>query len=168
MLGRGSFGTVVRGVFHGSDVAVKVVQYARDKEKDVDAFAMEVAMMTKLHQCVGSASPSWRPLPHPSSSPYPRTHTLPLASLPRTHAPLSVGDLPAHSPNIVMILGVAVSTARCRLKIVCELMSCGSLYGVIHSNAWDVERPMLLRLALDGSKGLAFLHGRSPPWCTAT
>ena len=52
MLGRGSFGTVVRGVFHGSHVAVKVVQYARDKEKDVDAFAMEVAMMTKLHQCV--------------------------------------------------------------------------------------------------------------------
>jgi len=42
-------------------------------------------------------------------------------------------------------------------------MSCGSLYGVIHSSAWDVERPMLLRLALDGSKGLAFLHGRSPP-----
>ena len=42
-------------------------------------------------------------------------------------------------------------------------MSCGSLYGVIHSNAWDVDRPALLRLALDGSKGLAFLHGRSPP-----
>ena len=62
-----------------------------------------------------------------------------------------------------MILGVAVSTTECRLKIGCELMSCGSLYGVIHWNAWDVDRPALLRLALDGSKGLAFLHGRSPP-----
>ena len=96
VLGRGSLGTVVRGDFHGSDVAVKVVQYARDKAKDVDAFAMEVAMMSKLHQCVEPASPphSAPPLallscapPSSPSSPSPRTPPAPaLLSIPPTLA----------------------------------------------------------------------------------
>ena len=49
ILGRGSFGVVYRGVFHGSDVAVKEIRYAEGKRDAVDGFAQEVALMTKLH-----------------------------------------------------------------------------------------------------------------------
>ena len=46
---------MVQGEFHGSDVAVKVVQFAHDKHAEkIEVFAREVALMTKLHQCVDS------------------------------------------------------------------------------------------------------------------
>ena len=49
ILGRGSFGVVYRGELHGSEVAVKVVEYASNKKAVIDGFAQEVALMTKLH-----------------------------------------------------------------------------------------------------------------------
>ena len=49
ILGRGSFGVVYRGVFHGSEVAVKLIRYAENKQEAVETFAQEVAIMTKLH-----------------------------------------------------------------------------------------------------------------------
>ena len=62
-----------------------------------------------------------------------------------------------------MIMGVAVNKSKRRLKMVCELLELGSLFGLVHSSRWEIGWRMLLRLALDAVKGCVFLHGRNPP-----
>ena len=58
---------------------------------------------------------------------------------------------------------VAVNKKKRMLKMVCELLELGSLFGLLHGTHWDVGWRMLLRLALDAAKGCVFLHGRNPP-----
>ena len=64
LLGRGGSGDVYRGTYLTSEVAVKVIRTPASAKSQgaVDGFVREVAIMTKLHQCVGRGTVAVRSL----------------------------------------------------------------------------------------------------------
>lgn len=61
-----------------------------------------------------------------------------------------------HHPNIVLMLGACVEPPR--LCLVLELMSGGSLYGLLHCVCAKLEAVEVRSIAIDISHGLQYLH----------
>jgi serine/threonine protein kinase len=58
--------------------------------------------------------------------------------------------------NVVQFIGACTKPPN--LCIVTEFMSCGSVYDYIHKQKAVLKLPMLLRVAIDVSKGMDYLH----------
>ena len=63
--------------------------------------------------------------------------------------------------NVVEFLGMSVDMATNRLYLVLELMSRGSLKDVIEQKGANLAWNMRIKLALDASKGMTYLHSRN-------
>ena len=148
ILGRGGFGTVYRGLLHGTHVAVKVVRYAKNKRAEASGFVQEVALMTKLHHpniclILGVARDEAK------------------CTLSIVTELLPVGSLCVSAQVYLGATGVAGSFG--------VLYSRSSparppgRYAAINGARWEVDDATLLQVALDATKGVAFLHGRAPP-----
>lgn len=138
LVGQGAFGRVYEGRWRGSPVAVKLLAVPSLTQELVEEFRGEAKVMAALRH-----------------------------------------------PNVVLFMGVC-STAP-HYAIVTEYISRGSLWGVLHAadsagavptasssggstgSDWDPRLPgkvpwkLLLRMALDAARGMAFLHSASPP-----
>ncbi|KAB2023666.1 hypothetical protein ES319_D06G034100v1 [Gossypium barbadense] len=115
-VGAGSFGTVHRAEWHGSDVAVKVLTVQDFHDDQLKEFLREVAIMKRVRH-----------------------------------------------PNVVLFMGAV--TKRPHLSIVTEYLPRGSLYRLIHrpSAGETLDQRRRLRMALDVTKGINYLHCLNPP-----
>lgn len=136
LVGQGAFGRVYSGKWRGSPVAVKVLAVPSLTPELVKEFRGEAQLMATLRH-----------------------------------------------PNVVLFMGVC--TAAPNYAIVTEYMPRGSLWGVLHANegasgggssaaggsldAWKPESPgllpwaLVLQMAVQAARGLAFLHSAQPP-----
>ncbi|ETL82998.1 TKL/DRK protein kinase [Phytophthora nicotianae CJ01A1] len=64
-------------------------------------------------------------------------------------------------PNVVMFMGVMVHPEF--VGLVMELCPKGSVYSVIHNNDVKIDWSLLLRMMVDSSRGMHFLHSSKPP-----
>lgn len=64
-------------------------------------------------------------------------------------------------PNVVMFMGVMVHPEF--VGLVMELCPKGSVYTVIHSDDVKIDWSLLLRMMVDASRGMHFLHSSTPP-----
>ncbi|TMW66372.1 hypothetical protein Poli38472_004137 [Pythium oligandrum] len=64
-------------------------------------------------------------------------------------------------PNVVMFMGVMVHPEF--VGLVMELCPKGSVYSVIHSDDVHIDWSLLLRMMIDSSRGMHFLHTSNPP-----
>ncbi|RLN83504.1 hypothetical protein BBO99_00002077 [Phytophthora kernoviae] len=64
-------------------------------------------------------------------------------------------------PNVVMFMGVMVHPEF--VGLVMELCPKGSVYSVIHSDEVKIDWSLLLRMMVDSSRGMHFLHSSKPP-----
>lgn len=64
-------------------------------------------------------------------------------------------------PNIVMFLGVMIHPNF--VGLVMELCPKGSVYSVIHSEEVKVDWSLMLRMLMDASRGMHFLHSNNSP-----
>lgn len=64
-------------------------------------------------------------------------------------------------PNVVMFMGVMVHPEF--VGLVMELCPKGSVYTVIHSDEFKIDWSLLLRMMVDASRGMHFLHSSNPP-----
>ncbi len=137
LVGQGAFGRVYSGKWRGSPVAVKVLAVPSLTPELVDEFRGEAQLMAALRH-----------------------------------------------PNVVLFMGVC--SVAPDYAIVTEYMPRGSLWGVLHANegaatpqaspqaaasleSWKPEAPgklpwaLVLQMAVQAARGLAFLHSASPP-----
>ncbi|MED6149313.1 hypothetical protein PIB30_061230 [Stylosanthes scabra] len=64
-------------------------------------------------------------------------------------------------PNVLLFMGAVYSQER--LAIVTELLPRGSLFKILHKTNQSLDIRRLLRMALDVTKGMNYLHHRNPP-----
>ncbi|OWZ06860.1 TKL/DRK protein kinase [Phytophthora megakarya] len=64
-------------------------------------------------------------------------------------------------PNVVMFMGVMVHPEF--VGLVMELCPKGSVYSVIHNEDVKIDWSLLLRMMVDSSRGMHFLHSSKPP-----
>ncbi|RLN54958.1 hypothetical protein BBJ28_00024484, partial [Nothophytophthora sp. Chile5] len=64
-------------------------------------------------------------------------------------------------PNVVMFMGVMVHPEF--VGLVMELCPKGSVYSVIHNDDIKIDWSLLLRMMVDSSRGMHFLHSSTPP-----
>ncbi|KAG6957675.1 hypothetical protein JG687_00009839 [Phytophthora cactorum] len=64
-------------------------------------------------------------------------------------------------PNVVMFMGVMVHPEF--VGLVMELCPKGSVYSVIHNDDVKIDWSLLLRMMVDSSRGMHFLHSSKPP-----
>ncbi|KAJ0409312.1 hypothetical protein ATCC90586_007590 [Pythium insidiosum] len=64
-------------------------------------------------------------------------------------------------PNVVMFMGVMVHPEF--VGLVMELCPKGSVYTVLHTEQLQIDWSLLLRMLVDSSRGMHFLHTSSPP-----
>ncbi|CAN1253663.1 Serine/threonine-protein kinase EDR1 [Linum perenne] len=113
-IGQGAFAVVYRGVWNGSDVAVKVY-FANDyKEDTLQDYKKEIDMMKTLRH-----------------------------------------------PNVLLFMGAVYSPER--MAMVTELLPRGSLFKTLHKNKQTLDIKRRLKMALDVTRGMNYLHRRNPP-----
>jgi serine/threonine protein kinase len=64
--------------------------------------------------------------------------------------------------RLVALLGACMVPGK--LCIVTELMEYGSLYDLLHQRRERLGEPIQRKLAMEIAEGVAYLHGRSPPF----
>lgn len=64
-------------------------------------------------------------------------------------------------PNVVMFMGVMVHPEF--VGLVMELCPKGSVYSVLHTGETKLDWSLLLRMMVDSSRGMHFLHSSTPP-----
>ena len=116
-IGVGGYGEVYRGVWQGTQVAIKRITSFRAVRADnslMDSFLSEASLVSRLRH-----------------------------------------------PNIVLFLGVAVHGDKPYLLT--EYAGRGSLYDVMHENREPLTFHECVTIGKDVARGLAYLHGLSPP-----
>ncbi|KAF4403910.1 hypothetical protein G4B88_014366 [Cannabis sativa] len=113
-IGHGFYAVVYRGIWNGSDVAIKVYLRNEYSEGALQDYKKEIDIMKRLRH-----------------------------------------------PNVLLFMGASYS--RERLAIVTEFLPRGSLFKTLHrsNQALDIRRR--LRMALDVTRGMNYLHRRNPP-----
>ena len=66
-------------------------------------------------------------------------------------------------PNIVNFLGAGTQRGTQRPFLIMELVKGGSLYQLLQNTDIHIDHKRRLSLAIDGAKGMEYLHGRNPP-----
>ncbi|XP_047951203.1 serine/threonine-protein kinase STY8 [Salvia hispanica] len=113
-IGQGSFAVVYRGIWNGSDVAVKVYTGTQYDEETLVDYKKEIDIMRRLRH-----------------------------------------------PNVLLFMGA--SCTKERIAIVTEYMNRGSLFKALHRGNQPLDTRRRLRIALDVSRGMNYLHHRNPP-----
>ena len=65
-------------------------------------------------------------------------------------------------PNIVNFLGAGTQRSTQRPFLIMELVKGGSLYHLLQNTDIHIDHKRRLSLAIDGAKGMEYLHGRDP------
>ena len=65
-------------------------------------------------------------------------------------------------PNIVNFLGAGTQRSTQRPFLIMELVKGGSLYQLLQNTDIHIDHKRRLSLAIDGAKGMEYLHGRNP------
>ena len=65
-------------------------------------------------------------------------------------------------PNIVNFLGAGTQRSTQRPFLIMELVKGGSLYQLLQNTDIHIDHKRRLSLAIDGAKGMEYLHGRDP------
>merc|ERR1711916_157767 len=64
-------------------------------------------------------------------------------------------------PNVTLFMGACQEESS--MCLLTEYLHRGSLYHVLHDPAVDMDWKLLVKMALDAAKGMAYLHGYKPP-----
>lgn len=113
-VGQGSFAVVYRGLWNGSDVAIKVFLGNEYNEGTLLGYKKEIDIMRRLRH-----------------------------------------------PNVLLFMGACYSHER--LAIVTEFLPRGSLFKTLHRSNQVLDIKRRLRMALDVTRGMNYLHRRNPP-----
>ncbi|XP_042055626.1 probable serine/threonine-protein kinase SIS8 [Salvia splendens] len=113
-IGQGSLAVVYRGIWNGSDVAVKVYTGTQYDEETLADYKKEIDIMRRLRH-----------------------------------------------PNVLLFMGA--SCTKERIAFVTEYMNRGSLFKTLHRSNQVLDIRRRLRIALDVSTGMNYLHHRNPP-----
>ncbi|KNC56031.1 TKL/DRK protein kinase [Thecamonas trahens ATCC 50062] len=64
-------------------------------------------------------------------------------------------------PNVTLFMGACLEASS--MCLLTEYLDRGSLYSVLHDPSCDMDWALLVRMATDAAKGMAYLHGNKPP-----
>eukprot|EP00300_Choanocystis_sp_HF-7_P015860 c19203_g1_i4.p2 GENE.c19203_g1_i4~~c19203_g1_i4.p2 ORF type:complete len:208 (+),score=38.85 c19203_g1_i4:427-1050(+) len=64
-------------------------------------------------------------------------------------------------PNVTLFMGACLDAKG--MCLITEFLDRGSLYHVLHDPAVDMDWKLLVKMAVDAAKGMAYLHGNKPP-----
>lgn len=113
-VGQGSYAIVYRGLWNGSDVAIKVFLGNEYNEGTLLGYKKEIDIMRRLRH-----------------------------------------------PNVLLFMGACYSHER--LAIVTEFLPRGSLFKTLHRSNQVLDLKRRLRMAIDVTRGMNYLHRRNPP-----
>jgi len=119
-IGKGNFGEVYKGFWHGTVVAVKKTKLPATASKEeladfIDDFEREALIMKSLRH-----------------------------------------------PNVLQFLGICRVGEGLEICIITEYMNRGSLYRILHLRDLEIPWDLRLRMAIDVSRGMNYLHLSSP------
>eukprot|EP01119_Soliformovum_irregulare_P012713 TRINITY_DN3318_c0_g1_i1.p1 TRINITY_DN3318_c0_g1~~TRINITY_DN3318_c0_g1_i1.p1 ORF type:complete len:621 (+),score=139.58 TRINITY_DN3318_c0_g1_i1:106-1968(+) len=119
-IGKGNFGEVYKGYWHGTVVAVKKTKLPQTATKEelaqfIDDFEREALIMKSLRH-----------------------------------------------PNILQFLGICRVGEGLEICIITEFMNRGSLYRILHLKELELPWELKLRMAIDISRGMNYLHLSTP------
>ncbi|RZC45015.1 hypothetical protein C5167_037962 [Papaver somniferum] len=145
----GSYGDLYKGTYCSQEVAIKVLKPERVNEDMQQEFAQEVYIMRFVNFCCNMSIQS-----------------VPLFQLSLLHL-LSFRKV--RHKNVVQFIGACTKTPslcivtgmKLLLEIFCfcaEFMSGGSVYDFLHKHKGVFKLPSLLKVAIDVSKGMNYLH----------
>ncbi|XP_064949686.1 serine/threonine-protein kinase STY46 isoform X5 [Musa acuminata AAA Group] len=140
----GSYGDLYRGTYCSQDVAIKVLKPERvnvdmQREFAQEVFIMRLVLFVQLISIIFSTSSG-----------------LSVYSANSTISCLFRDFRKVRHKNVVQFIGACTKPPS--LCIVTEFMSGGSVYDFLHKQKGVFKLPALLRVAIDVSKGMNYLH----------